>query len=285
MPGRRGANLRSGDLAEAFGLLLLKGIAAVADVPRTEDVGLDAVATLLRPAQDGSCYAEDSFVVQLKSDSKSSMKYRPHELTCFLAQSQPMFIGLVSRKDARISLYSTLYANQAVLVLHATRITMHFSESEYPFPWAGGQAASADVWLGPPVLSWTFAELLEEGWPSRAYGVLKRFLGIARREHGLLSLGQCSELVWSTNDEDSIKSSHRMTKAHPSEFCATADQCMPCLRALLFHAIHMSGEQGSLLAVSLLGVVGGLRDLGVTIDASTDDLAKVFVALRGRKNA
>jgi len=70
MPGRLRTSFRSGNLAEDLGLLLLKGIAAVADVPRTEDVGLDAIATLLRRASDGNCYAEDGFVVQLKSYSE-----------------------------------------------------------------------------------------------------------------------------------------------------------------------------------------------------------------------
>jgi len=35
----------SGNLAEQLGLLLLKGIAAVADVPRTEDVGVERLAS------------------------------------------------------------------------------------------------------------------------------------------------------------------------------------------------------------------------------------------------
>ena len=108
MPGRLPTNFRSGNLAEHLGLLLLKGVAAVADVPRTEDIGLDAVATLLRRDADGNCYAEDSFVVQFKSDSDTSMAYRAYQLSWFLAQSQPMFIGLVSRKDA-VFLFTPLY--------------------------------------------------------------------------------------------------------------------------------------------------------------------------------
>jgi len=51
---------------------LLKGIAAVAEVTRPEDIGLDAIATLLRLDNDGNFYAEDSFVVQLKADSVTS---------------------------------------------------------------------------------------------------------------------------------------------------------------------------------------------------------------------
>src|SRR5438132_14267048 len=96
MAGRLRTNFRSGNLAENLGLLLLKGIAAVADVPRTEDIGLDAVATLLRRDADGNCYAEDSFGVQLKAASETSLEYTDHGLTWFLGQSQPFFIGRVS---------------------------------------------------------------------------------------------------------------------------------------------------------------------------------------------
>jgi hypothetical protein len=80
MPGRLQRDFRSGNLAEHQGVLLLKGIAAVADVPRPEDVGLDAIATLLRPDDDDNYYAEDTFVVQLKSTSANSIRYEGHEL-------------------------------------------------------------------------------------------------------------------------------------------------------------------------------------------------------------
>jgi hypothetical protein len=76
--------------------LLLKGTAAVAEVARPEDVGLAAVATLLRRDADGNCYAEDSFSVPLKAESATTLEYKDHELTWFLGQTQPMFIGRVS---------------------------------------------------------------------------------------------------------------------------------------------------------------------------------------------
>ena len=67
MPGRQNTNFRSGNLTEYFGMLLLKGIAAVADVPRPEDFGLDAIATLLRRDSDGNSYAEDAITSFLGS--------------------------------------------------------------------------------------------------------------------------------------------------------------------------------------------------------------------------
>ena len=76
--GRLHGDFRSGNLAENLGLLLLKGAAAVAEVPRSEDVGVDAVGTLLRRDSDGNHYAEDTFVVQLKSESARTLEYRDH---------------------------------------------------------------------------------------------------------------------------------------------------------------------------------------------------------------
>ena len=270
MPGRLRTNFRSGNLTEHLGLLLLRGIAAAAEIPRTEDVGLDAVATLLRRATDGNCYAEDSFVVQLKSDSVTSMNYCGHQLSWFLGQSQPMFIGLVSRNDARISLHPTLKVNQAVLALHAEEVKMYFCRFDGPYQWAGGPANSATVWLGPPLLSWTLTEIDDEHWLASAFGILKRFLGMARREYELLSFGQCSELAWSTNEISSVRSvGPGMMKSSPESFRSLAAQCVPALNGLLLQAITMSEERGNLLAASLLSVIASLRDLGIDIESST----------------
>jgi hypothetical protein len=109
MVARLNTNFRSGNLAEHLGLLLLKGIAAVAEVPRQEDVGLDAVATLLRRDDDGNCYAEDTFGVQLKSESEKTIKYSDHAFKWFKEQTLPMFIGRVSLDRSEMSLYPTIY--------------------------------------------------------------------------------------------------------------------------------------------------------------------------------
>ena len=100
-----------------------------------------------------------------------------------------MFVGVISRKDAKLSLYPTLRANQAVLALNATGIAVRFGESESEYPWAGSKTNFATVWLGPPLLTWTVDQMDDPAWRVLAYDTLKRFLGIARREYELLSLG------------------------------------------------------------------------------------------------
>ena len=289
MPGRLRRSFRSGNLAEHLGILLLKGIAAVADVPRTEDIGLDAVASLLRRDEDGNFYAEDSFVVQLKSDSTTSIEYRDHELDWLLAQSLPMFIGLVSLKESRLSLYPTLNVNAAVLALHATRVTIRFGKSELPAffagtdwsPWAGGPGDLATVWLGEPLLEWRLGDLVDPNWSGSAYEILKCFLSLARREHELLTLGQCSNLVWSKNDRNSIRSASLMTKGHPDDLPSLAHHCKACLRALFMRGFSMPEEAGNALMIPVISLIAALRELGIDIDEE-NLFAKFFVALHSR---
>lgn len=150
MTGRFRASFRSGNLAEALGILLLQGTAAVAPVPRQEDFGLDAVASLLRCDEDGNYYAEDSFGVQFKSASTKSIALNETGLCWLLHQELPIFIGLVSRRHARISLYTTIFVNQAALALHLKQAKLYFGVSKLPelfsigpARWSGGRAIAS----------------------------------------------------------------------------------------------------------------------------------------------
>jgi len=276
LPGRLRTNFRAGNLAEDLGVLLLKAIAAVADVPRTEDVGIDVVGTLLRRDSDGNCYAEDEFVAQLKSESETTIRYRDHELAWFLAQSQPMFIALVSKKNASIALYPTVRANQAVFALPTTQVTIHCGHNDR-HSWVRQDDNSVAVWLGPPLLSWTLKEIDDTGWLAKAYAVFKRFLVIARGEFQLLSIGQFSTISWSTNDSDSICTFPTIVRGHPDKFRQAALQSIPALTSVMFNAISLPEGQGDALTLSLLAVAGSLRDLGVDIGSSQSvvDLALI----------
>ena len=291
MPGRLRSSFRTGNLTEHLGLLLLKGIAAVAEVARPEDIGLDAIATLLRRDDDGNCYAEDSFVVQLKSESAKNLKYQGHELEWFVGQSQPMFIGLVSLANSQISLYPTLFVNHAVLALHARKVTVRFGASDLPpffagqkwAAWKGESDHGATVWLGEPLLRWTLSDLVDQDWAKRTYDTLKLFLAVAHREIELLSFGQCSVLEWSTNDASSIKSQSGMMKGHPDDLESLADRCAPCFHAIMLSAMSMPDDSGNSLMISLITLAATLRNIGVEIDP--DNLfGKFFFALQNQSD-
>jgi hypothetical protein len=94
VPGKLDRNLRAGHRAEDRGVNLLQEFCAVARVPQPEDVGFDAVATVLRV--DGRFWvAEHSFCVQFKARSVRDLAYDHAAYKWLRALPLPLFIGSV----------------------------------------------------------------------------------------------------------------------------------------------------------------------------------------------
>src|SRR5687768_206108 len=109
MPGSQDRNLRSGYLHEELGLLLLRGVALVAPVPRPEDVGTDAFATLIRPDGRRRLIPDVSFLVQFKAASTRTISYTTPDETAWLRNLEiPLFFGRVDLRASSISLHTSL---------------------------------------------------------------------------------------------------------------------------------------------------------------------------------
>jgi hypothetical protein len=277
MPGRLRSSFRSGNLAEDFGLLLLKGIAAVAEVSRTEDVGLDAVASLLRRDADGNSYAEDSFIVPLKSESTPSIEYQGHALEWLLGQKLPMFIGLVSLKDSRISFYPTINVNAAAFSLHAERLVIHFSQSHLPTHWGG-----ENVWLGVPLLTWTLADLSNPQWADSVYRIFKQFLPLARSALDVLSVGQSLVLKYSTNDMNSIRTVHAAARGSKDGLISIRDRIASTCNAIMLNSSDLDGGRGAPILEALVKLAEALRKEGVDIDSP--NLFSAFLSLARKRH-
>lgn len=213
-------------------------------------------------------------MVQLKSASVRRIKYEGHELDWFLGQAQPMFIGCVSLCDSRISIYPTLFVNQAALSLDAEHVTIRFGQSGLKpamrgqewCPWNANGRKGANVWLGEPLLTWTVADLQNEKWNTMAYKTLKRFLAVARNELELLSLRQSSVLTWSTNDSESITQKPGIMKGHPADLANVAHRCVPHLKAIMLRGCGMPLDSGEPFMQPLVEFVAALRRRGIEID-------------------
>ena len=191
MTAQRLASFRSGDLNEELGLLLLKAFAVVAPVPRQEDVGLDAVATLMRRSER-MLIAEDSFYVQLKSSSIRKIEYKgEHEVKWFRELQLPLFIGSVDRTTFQINLYPAHNARVAILSGENSPITMCLD------------AASQEdkvIWLGEPLLTWTIVELNSDDFGEKAYSLLKQYLAHEQKNLGHGDIRTVGMLFWKTNE-------------------------------------------------------------------------------------
>jgi hypothetical protein len=195
MPGGRDRNLRSGDLHEELGLFLLKSVALVAAVPRPEDVGSDAFATLIRPEGARRLIPDLSFLVQLKSASVASIAYTtPEEMAWISALEVPLFIGRVDLNQASIELFTTLGLHQVLLEKSYDGVELLLDQSDETSITPTVRRAN----LGPPVHAWSIATVAEADFLARSYAVLRPHVETLRRNRLLRGIQTQRRLQWET---------------------------------------------------------------------------------------
>jgi hypothetical protein len=192
MAGRRSTNLRKGDLAEGLGIEMLRAFTAVAPVPRSEDIGVDVICTLLRP--DGAMqYAEDSFYVQIKSASIFEITYQDDSYSWLCELFLPIFIARVNLVAAQIEIFSM----QRVF----TRVK-HSSKGVKVYLGECNEDLSQNICLislGQPILQWGFSEIAEESFHDHKYKIMKAWVRHEQRNRLLRQAYRCQELEWSIN--------------------------------------------------------------------------------------
>lgn len=200
MVGQRDRNLRQGDLAEQLGTLLLQGLAAVAPVPRTEDTGVDVVATLLRPDGKRHLLAEDSFYVQLKSASRKEVEYCDSEINWLRSLELPFLIGSVDLKASTLQLFATHELNRLIAEWAALGDFERLKLVLLP----GGPTGFDDdgerrLHIGPPILAFGLSDLSDETFVDGAYSTLKGHLSFMRTNRVSAQAGFYRKIEWQTN--------------------------------------------------------------------------------------
>ena len=233
MSGFRDKNLRSGDIHEEFGLLLLKAIGLVAPVPRTEDVGADAFVTLLRPESSRQLVAEDSFLIQLKARSVKTVPYDTQESLNWLRNIEvPFFVGSVDIGNTSLSLYPTHHLFPLRLEQPPWLELIHL----HIIPPARTQTRRAirRVDLGPPALTWSAKDLKSANFFLQAYEVLKAHVRIQQRNIQLTTLGQYELVNWATGN---IPSTQGKMILDPS-YTNALEAMVPPISVIMTSLIH-----------------------------------------------
>jgi hypothetical protein len=230
MPAFRGKNLRSGDLAEQLGVLLLQNVALVAQIPRTEDVGIDVVATLIRNFDVYQYIAEDSFFVQLKSSSVTEITFKDDQINWLAELQLPFFIASVDRKTSTINLYSTHYLSD-VLVVNPNRkeITLELTKtSNYD---CCDKNESIKVPIGPCILSWSIDTFSTNGnFINEFYQLLKSHILLTKKSIETRRVGVVELISWETGKEPVLIG----TKIKPLKSSNKADEVIaPYFNALI----------------------------------------------------
>jgi hypothetical protein len=109
MPGATATNIRKADIAEDMGKLLLRQFCAIAPISKSDDFGIDCIATLLKLDPDNSLreLADKTFGIQFKSKSVTEIKFtQEHEYNWLLNLDYPYFIGSVDISNSTMEIYT-----------------------------------------------------------------------------------------------------------------------------------------------------------------------------------
>jgi hypothetical protein len=166
-------------------------------VPSTEDVGIDTVATLLRPESSKRLIPEDTFAVQFKASSVDTVEYPDVTAATWLMNLQlPFFIGRVRMKDAAVDLFPTHRLFQVKETAALREVYLHLEEH----PGMLGATDVAHVVLGPPAYSWTVSDLADKSFHDRIYPILKEHIRAAQRNITARPYGYYEMVPWVTGE-------------------------------------------------------------------------------------
>ncbi|MDM5304295.1 hypothetical protein [Peribacillus frigoritolerans] len=218
MPATRGINLRSGDLAEQLGLFLLQTVSLTAPVPRTEDVGIDVISTLIRKFDQYSYIAANSFFVSIKSSSIENVTYEGHEVQWLANLELPFFIASVDRKEGSIELFCAHHLYNAFATNSKREsITLHLTAPPQDQDFV--PADDNNIHIGPSIMKWTLDTLNKEpDFQTKFFDIVKSHIDVAMNSIQTYSIGFIENFAWETNkplkkglykticaDEDPIK--------------------------------------------------------------------------------
>jgi hypothetical protein len=205
-------NLRRGNNNEGLGIQLLRGVGAVAPVPRDQDVGIDAVVTLLKRDEGRRLLAGSSVFVQLKSSSIRKLVFDHSDLEWLQRLELPYFIGSVDSDTASLSLYTVhglnmllgsdppLAGAELCLDLESGCVNSPMDTKEEFDEWLALDAKSLTpkIYLGPPVLRWTLSAANDRDFLDRSHPVLESWVAVAEDNRVLQSCGETLTASWET---------------------------------------------------------------------------------------
>lgn len=234
MPAVRGKNLRSGDIVEQLGLLLLQNLALVAPVPRTEDVGVDAVVTLLEDLDSYRLVATDSFFVQIKSDSVKEISYEEEQVKWLFNLELPFFIASVNKSNSSLDLfcchrlsdaYITNKKREEIIIRFDVEENWdHFVESDNKF-----------VHVGPPILSWDIDDASNgTEFRDKFNMICRKHILSAKKSLNTRRVGWVENIYWKTNEAPEVFAFKSTCSSEPGEMIEDiADLMMPYFSMLM----------------------------------------------------
>ena len=159
-----------------------------------------------------------------------------------------MFVGAVSLKEGTIELYSTLRINEAAAAMETQQILARKGTKDGVFGWRPGGDGVVEVWLGPPVASWTVRDLDASATSrQKCYEVLEAFLPQDRQQQARIALRASKPFTWETNLAGAYRAATPWAKSTTGRTQEILDIVLPGLNALVMDDLVSQDTSGAVL--------------------------------------
>jgi len=197
MPGATATNIRKADLAEDLGKFLLRSFCAIAPISKSDDFGIDTIATLLEidPENKLRELAHKTFGIQFKAKSVRKIEFlKEYEYKWLLNLDYPYFIGSVDITNSKMEIYSLHYVN-SIPSINETCAGLVISLDEIQ----NGKDKVMNLGLGDPILTLTTEDIQDSEIVSKKSAILKHWILGEYENIKVRNIGLTKTFGWQTN--------------------------------------------------------------------------------------
>jgi len=199
MPGATATNIRKADLAEDLGKLLLRQFCALAPISKSDDFGIDTIATLLEIDEQNSLreIANKTFGVQFKTKSVREIKFlKEYEFNWLLNLDYPYFICSVDNSNSSMHIYSLHMVNAMPGIKNncdGLIITLDEKKDKQK------KEDVLKLWLGDPIIDLSIHDILDKNLLNHKKQILKKWIVGEYDNIKIRNIGLTKAFYWETN--------------------------------------------------------------------------------------
>lgn len=203
MPGATATNLRKADIAEDLGNLLLRSFCAIAPISKTDDFGIDTIATLLEIDSSNPLreLANKTFGIQFKAKSVRKIEFlKEYEYKWLLNLDYPYFIGSVDITNSQMEIYSLHYVSSMPSINEMCKgliISLDGIDNSK-------QSTVLELGLGDAILTLSITDIQDSTALNKKRGILKRWILGEYENIKVRNIGFTKSFKWETNQKPEL---------------------------------------------------------------------------------
>ncbi|WP_417237475.1 hypothetical protein [Bizionia paragorgiae] len=197
MPGATATNIRKADIAEDLGKLLLRNFCAIAPISKSDDFGIDTIATLLEidstnPLRE---LANKTFGIQFKAKSVRKIEFKKdYEYNWLLNLDYPYFIGSVDITNSKMEIYSLHLVNSMPSINEMCKgLVLSLDDISEQ------NNTVLELGLGKPILTLSTTDIQNPEVLTEKRKILKKWILGEYENIKVRNIGLTKTFIWETN--------------------------------------------------------------------------------------